>query len=346
MHTDRLWEQLTRRDHAADGEFVYAVATTGVYCRPSCKSRMPKRENVVFFTLPAQAEDAGFRPCKRCHPRAAQIVDPRLSLVQAVCDHIRAHIDQPEAFTLKALGEQFGYEAGHLGEVFKATLGVTPHQYAHMGRMEHLKTSLKNGTTITDAIYEAGFGSPSRVYSAGVIGMTPGAYRAGAPGETIRYTVATCYLGALLVGLTERGVCAIGIYDDERAAEAALAGEFPAAHLLREAEALNDTVQAILDSVDGTRPAPDLPLDIQATAFQWRVWDELRRIPRGETRTYSEIATALGNPKAVRAVASACGSNHAAILIPCHRVIGKDGKLTGYKWGVERKRVLLEREQA
>jgi len=158
--------------------------------------------------------------------------------------------------------------------------------------------------------------------------------------------IALPFAGALLVGLTERGVCAIGIYDDERAAEAALAGEFPAAHLLREPDALNDTVRAILDSVDGTRPAPDLPLDIQATAFQWRVWDELRRIPRGETRTYSEIATAMGNPKAVRAVAAACGSNHAAILIPCHRVIGKDGKLTGYKWGVERKRVLLEREQS
>ena len=344
MHTDTLWEQLASRDHAADGEFVYAVATTGIYCRPSCKSRLPKRENVVFFTLPAQAEDAGFRPCKRCHPRQARIADPRLSLVQAVCDHIRAHIDQPEALTLKALGEHFGYEAGHLGEMFKATLGITPHQYAQMGRMDHLKTSLKNGTTITDAIYEAGFGSPSRVYSDGLIGMTPGAYRDGAPDTTIRYTVATCYLGALLIGLTERGVCAIGIYDDERAAESALTGEFPAAHLLRDDEALQATVNAILDTVEGTRPALDLPLDIQATAFQWRVWDELRRIPRGETRTYSEIAAALGNPKAVRAVASACGSNHAAILIPCHRVIGKDGKLTGYKWGVERKRLLLERE--
>lgn len=346
MQTDSRWTQLAERDPAAEGTFVYAVATTGVYCRPTCKSRLPKRENVVFFTLPAQAEDAGFRPCKRCHPREARISDPRLKLAQAVCDYIRAHLDQPDALTLKALGAHFGYEAGHLGESFKAALGVTPHQYAQMGRVDHLKTSLKQGTTITDAIYAAGYGSPSRVYNDGIIGMTPGAYRDGARGEAIRYALAACYLGTLLVGMTERGVCAVGIYDDDRAAELALSGEFPAAELTRDDDELGGVIRAILDHVEGARPAPDLPLDIQATAFQWRVWDELRRIPRGETRTYSEIAVALGNPKAVRAVAAACASNHAAILIPCHRVIGKDGTLTGYRWGVERKRRLLERERA
>ena len=348
MHADTMWERLASRDHAADGEFVYAVATTGVYCRPSCKSRLPKRENVTFFTLPAQAESEGYRPCKRCHPREAHIPDPRLSLAQRVCDHIRAHIDQPDALTLKALGDHFGYEPGYLGEVFKAALRVTPHQYAQLGRVDHLKTSLKQGAltsaTVTDAIYEAGFGSPSRVYESGMIGMTPGAYRDGARGEVIRYTVTNCYLGALLIGMTERGVCAIGIYEDADAAESALVSEFPAAQLTRADAELDAAVTAILDHVDGTRPALDLPLDIQATAFQWRVWDELRRIPRGETRTYSEIAEAIGSPKAVRAVASACASNHAAILIPCHRVIGKDGKLTGYRWGVERKKMLLERE--
>ena len=342
MQTDSMWEQLASRDHAADGEFVYAVATTGVYCRPSCKSRLPKRENVVFFTLPAQAEGAGFRACKRCHPREAQITDPRLSLVQNVCDHMRAHVDQK--LTLKALGDHFGYEASYLGDVFKAALGVTPHQYAQLGRLDHLKTSLKNGTNITEAIYEAGFASASRVYDSGVIGMTPGAYRDGGRSETISYTIATCCLGALLVGMTERGVCAVGIYDDERAAELALVGEFPAAQLHREDAQLQETINAILDHVEGTRPALDLPLDIQATAFQWRVWDELRRIPRGETRTYSQVAAAMGSPNAVRAVASACANNHAAIVIPCHRVIGKDGKLTGYRWGVDRKRLLLEHE--
>lgn len=348
MHSDSAdlrWEQMTRRDDSADGQFVYAVATTRIYCRPSCKSRLPKRENVVFFTLPAQAEDAGFRPCKRCQPRQARIADPRLQVVQAVCDHIRAHVDEPKALTLKALGAHFGYEAGYLGDVFKAALGVSPHQYAHMGRLTHLKTQLKGGGSIVDAIYEAGFGSPSRVYGDDVMGMTPGAYRDGAKGETIRYTIGACYLGLLLVGMTGRGVCAVGIYDDEGAAESALADEFPAGLRVRDDAALGGMVSAILDHVDGARPAPDLPLDIQATAFQRRVWDELRRIPRGETRTYSQIAAALGSPNAVRAVASACARNQAAILIPCHRVIGKDGTLTGYRWGVERKRVLLERER-
>jgi AraC family transcriptional regulator of adaptative response/methylated-DNA-[protein]-cysteine methyltransferase len=345
---DARWNAVLSRDKSADGQFVLGVVTTGIYCRPSCPSRKPKPENVRFFTLPALAEDAGFRPCKRCHPREAVMVSPQARLVQAVCDYIRAHAGDADALSLEQIGAAVGYTTSHIAHTFKAMLGMTPRQYAETQRMQHLRRNLRAGGTVTDAIYAAGYGSSSRVYerSDQMMGMTPAAYQRGGQGVTITYTISPCSFGMLLVGMTGRGVCEVGIYDDAESAAAGIRAEFPNATLIHDDARLLPVVQAILDHVDGRRAALDLPLDVQATAFQQRVWDELRRIPRGETRTYAQIAQALGKPKAVRAVAHACASNHAAIIIPCHRVIGSDGSLRGYKWGISRKQALLKAERA
>ena len=343
---DTRWHAVISRTRSADGQFVYGVSSTGIYCRPSCHSKLPKRENVVFFDMPVMAEQAGFRPCKRCRPREAHIDDPRLSLVQGICDYIQQHVDQPDRLSLAAIGAQFHFDPQYVQGVFKDALGVTPRQFAEMHRIDHLKGRLRMSSSVSEAIYDAGFNASSRVYERAndAMGMTPAAYRDFGRGARIAYTVAECSFGWLLVGMTERGICAVGIYDSAGAAEAALRDEYPQAEIEQDAEGLETIVRAILDHVDGVQPALDLPLDIRATAFQWRVWQELRRIPRGETRTYTEIAEAIGQPSAVRAVASACASNHAAIVIPCHRVVGKGGKLSGYRWGVERKRALLARE--
>jgi AraC family transcriptional regulator of adaptative response/methylated-DNA-[protein]-cysteine methyltransferase len=340
------WQAVSGRDPAADGQFVYAVRTTGVYCRPSCKSRPPRRENVTFFGLPAQAEAAGYRACKRCRPHEARLADPRARLAQQVADYLASHLNSGDALSLAAIGAAVGYAPGHVAAVFRELLGVTPRQYAEALRAQAFREALRDGVPVTDAIYAAGYGSASRVYERtdSLMGMTPAVYRKGAPGVTIAWTVRACWLGVLLAAQTERGLCAVGLYDDEPAAEVALRGEFPSALLLRDDRPLGDHVDAILAHLDGDSRPLDLPLDVRATAFQLRVWQALRAIPPGETRTYSEVAAAIGEPSAVRAVASACASNHAALVIPCHRVIGKDGALTGYKWGVARKQALLERE--
>lgn len=344
---DARWNAVMTRDKSADGQFVLAVITTRIYCRPSCPSRKPRPENVRFYELPAMAEDAGFRPCKRCRPREAELVSPQAQLVQTVCDYIRAHADEGDAVSIDAIAAAVGYAPSHIAHTFKDVLGMTPKQYAETQRLSHLKRTLRAGGTVTDAIYAAGYSSPSRVYerSDETMGMTPAAYQRGGLGVEIAYTVSPCSFGMLLVGMTERGVCEVGIYDDFESAAAGIRAEFPNATLIRDDARLLPAVQAILDHVDGRRASLDLPLDVQATAFQQRVWDELRRIPRGETRTYAQIAQALGKPKAVRAVAHACASNHAAIIIPCHRVIGSDGGLRGYKWGISRKQALLTAEQ-
>ena len=344
--TEQLWRQVLARDRQADGQFVYGVRTTGVFCRPSCASRRPKRENVEFFAVPALAAGAGYRPCKRCHPTEAHIADQRLALVQQVCDAIVQQVEDPAQLTLAALGRRFHYVPRHIQETFAAILNMTPRQYAEIHRMNNLKTKLRRNENVSTAIYDAGFGSSSRVYEradAG-IGMTPAQYVNGGQGITIAYTVADCYLGALLVGVTERGICAVSISDDACQAEQALRREYPGAVIQRDDHHLRQWVAAILSHLDGNQSIADLPLDIQATTFQWKVWNQLRRIPRGETRTYSEIACEIGQPNAVRAVAGACANNRAAIVIPCHRVIGKNGRLAGYKWGVERKRMLLAKE--
>lgn len=341
------WQAVRSRDRAADGNFVFAVRTTGVYCRPSCTSRPPRRENVEFFDLPAAAEEAGYRACKRCQPRSVAIVDERLKLVQSVCDYVLSHLDEAELLTLEALGATFGFDPHHLQKTFKGVLQMSPREYAEAQRFLRLKHELRAGGSVADAVYGAGFGSSSRVYeNADIhIGMTPAQYQKRGAGVAIAYTVASTDLGSLLVALTERGICAVGIYDSDDAAADSLRAEFPRAAINRD-DNLAEWVEVILAYIENGQSLPELRFDIQATAFQWRVWEELRRIPRGETRTYAQVAQAIGQPNAVRAVANACSHNPVAVVIPCHRIIGSDGALHGYKWGVERKQAILEREQS
>jgi AraC family transcriptional regulator, regulatory protein of adaptative response / methylated-DNA-[protein]-cysteine methyltransferase len=345
---EMYWQAVVKRDKTFDGQFVFAVKSTHIYCRPSCTSRKPRRENVTFFQLPAAAEEAGYRACKRCKPQTAEIVDAHIALVQEVCEYIAANLETPDALTLQALGETFHFAPEYLQKTFKSLMGISPHQYEESLRVAQLKDELRAAPDVASAIYGAGFRSSSQVYenSDRYLGMTPAVYRKEGQGMTIRFAVLESYLGVLLIGTTERGVCAVGIYDSVEAGVDALHNEYPRAELLPDEKDLGDTLAAILGYIDGYQPAPDLPLDIQATAFQWRVWGALQRIPRGETRTYAEIAAEIGQPSAVRAVARACSSNRAAVVIPCHRVIGKDGTLTGYRWGIERKEILLKREQA
>lgn len=347
---DAMWDAVCARDRAADGRFVTAVATTRIYCRPSCTARHPLRKNVRFYPLPAAAEAAGFRPCKRCHPRDAAPQEPRAALVQAVCDWIETHLDDMQALSLEAIGVGVGYTPSHLQKTFKAVLGITPRDYADARRTQAFKAGLRQTERVTDAIYDAGYTSTSRVYERAddAIGMTPGAYRAGGAGIAIGYALAATTLGTLIVGATARGVCIVGLADDDAAAVAAIHAEYPRASIAPgENDVLADFVRAIMPAIERGAPiAVDLPLDVQATAFQRRVWAELRRIPAGETRSYAQIAAAIGQPTAARAVASACAANQAAVVIPCHRVIGSGGALTGYKWGTARKAALLAREKA
>lgn len=342
------WQHIVARDPAADGTFVYGVKSTGVYCRPSCKSRRPKRENVSFYQLPAAAEAAGFRACKRCQPHTIAMQDSQVALVQEICDYITANLTEPELLTLESLGATFHFDPHHLQDIFKQVLALTPRQYAEAQRLKLLKATLRETENVTDAIHSAGYGSSSRVYERADthLGMTPATYQQKGQGMNIHYTVIESYLGMLLVGATERGICAITLHDTEDDAVTALKTEYPRATLTRDDAELQTWVGAILEHVEGRLPNLELPLDIQATAFQWKVWQALQQIPRGETRSYAEVAQAIGQPEAVRAVATAIANNRAAIVIPCHRVIGKDGKLTGYRWGIERKRILLEREEA
>lgn len=345
---EKQWQAVIGRDMSADGRFVYAVRTTGVYCRPSCASRPPKRENVAFFALPAAAESAGFRPCKRCRPHTVAMIDERVRLTQAICDYVRDHVSDSTQITLEALGDHFHFTPHYLQTTFKAIMGITPKQFAESYRLQAFKGDLRAGMRVADAIYQAGYGSSSRIYERvdDHLGMTPATYQRGGTKMRIDYTTVDCHLGVLLVAITPRGICAVSLHDTVSAAEVSLQAEYPHAQIKADTAALSDTVSAILDHLDGKRPHLDLPLDVQATAFQWRVWQALRDIPRGETRSYAEIAEAIGDPDATRAVASACASNSVAIVIPCHRVIRKDGGLSGYRWGVERKRRLLEAEQA
>lgn len=342
---EACWEAVTRRDKAADGTFVYAVATTGVYCRPSCASRPAKRENVEFFRMPAAAEQAGYRPCKRCHPRETELIEPQARVVQAVAEHLQAYVDDPDAVVLSALGVQFGYDPQHVQRLFKDALGVTPKQYVEALRAQEFKRGLRDGETVLDAGLNAGYGSASRTYENGAraLGMAPAEYKRGGEGVRVRYSAVETRLGVMLAAATERGLCAVGLYESAEEAEEALRDEFPKATL--EADGgLGEVVADILAYVTDGK-ALDIRLDIQATAFQWRVWRALQAIPRGETRSYAEVAKAIGAPAATRAVASACAANRAAIVIPCHRVIKSDGTISGYRWGGERKREILAAER-
>lgn len=326
------------RDRRYDGAFVYAVRSTGIYCRPSCASRRPGRALVTFFPIPEAAERAGFRACRRCRPAEANSPDPAVALVREACRAIESG------------HKSLGTRPHQLARAFKRVLGITPGQYRDAHRVARLKQELKRRPHVSPAVYEAGYGSSSRVYERAhaQLGMTPAGYARGGAGLDIAYVVVPCALGRLLVAATPRGVCRIGLGDDAAALEADLAAEFPAARIRRDRAAggsLERWIKAILQYLDGREPHLELPLDIRATAFQRRVWQELQRIPYGETRSYTDVARRIGQPKATRAVARACATNPAALVIPCHRVVRENGDLGGYRWGLERKRALLERER-
>jgi len=356
------WLAVIERDARRDGAFVFAVRSTGIYCRPSCPSRRPRPEQVVFFPAPAAAEAAGFRPCRRCHPRETPIRHPHAELVERACRAIETRMDDTgeSRISLDALGAAVGASPHHLQRMFKRVMGITPRQYADARRLAELKTHLKEGKDVTTALYDAGYGSSSRLYeqSSAQLGMTPGTYRRGGAGMSIRYTVVDCPLGRLLVAATERGVSAVSLGDADAPLERALHEEYPHAQIEREradrngsANATNSAtlgraVSAIVAHLEGSHPRLDLPVDLVATAFQRRVWQELRAIPYGSTRSYRDVADAIGQPKAVRAVARACATNPACIVIPCHRVVRTDGGLGGYRWGLGRKTKLIAVEKS
>jgi AraC family transcriptional regulator of adaptative response/methylated-DNA-[protein]-cysteine methyltransferase len=349
MNNPELWNAVLARDASRDGSFVFAVRSTGIYCRPSCPARRPRREQVSFFQIPEAAEQAGFRACRRCHPRRARTEDPQIELVRQICHAIDEHDEEPT--TLKTLSGETGVSAHHLQRTFKEVMGITPRQYGESRRLKQFKSKVKNGASVTNAMYDAGYGSSRGLYekSSARLGMTPATYGRGGRGMRIIYTIAKCSLGRLLVAATARGVCSVALGDSDSELERALLAEYPKASIDKKDTAispsLNLWLSKVLEYLNGKTPRVDLPLDLQATAFQWRVWEELRRIPLGETRSYQEIAKAIGKPKAVRAVASACAGNHVALVIPCHRVIREDKSLGGYRWGLKRKEELLVLEK-
>lgn len=346
LNDERLWRGVLDHDRRLDGAFVYGVRTTGIYCRPSCPSRRPKRRTAVrFFPHPDAAERAGFRACRRCHPREAAAADPWIERVRRACEYIGAN---PERQTrLAALAARLRCSPHHLQRTFKRIAGLSPKQYAEACRSGRVRQRLKEGRPVADALYDAGYGSSSRLYerAPAELGMTPAAYRNGGAGARIQYTIADSPLGRLLVAATPRGVCSVKLGDGDRTLEAELRREYAAAEIARDERRLAPVVRAILAHLSGRQPHLDLPVDVRATAFQRRVWQELTAIPYGATRSYGEIARRLGNPNASRAVARACATNPVAVIVPCHRVVQQDGGVGGYRWGIPRKEALLARER-
>lgn len=344
MNESSYWQAVLQRDRCYDGAFVYAVHSTGIYCRPSCSSRKPKSENVSFFPLPEIAEQAGFRPCKRCKPNQPIAHGPQVEVARRICRYIEAHLE--DSLTLEVLGSHFGLSPYHLQRTFKSVVGISPLQYTEACRMKQIKVALSEGDEIVGALYDAGYNSSSRLYGKASthLGMTPGVYKRGGKDVQILYTTVRCFLGYLLVAATDKGICAVQIGDDEVELQRGLLREFAGADIEREDTALSGWVQEILSHLNGEQPHLELPLDVRATGFERRVWKALQEIPFGSTRTYAEIAKAIGQPAAIRAVAGACATNPTALLIPCHRVIRSDGSLGGYRWGVERKHALLRQE--
>ena len=338
------WEAVRRRDPAADGAFYYSVATTGVYCRPSCAARLANRGNVGFHDTTADAERAGFRACKRCRPGQASQAERHAEAVAKACRLIETSEETP---SLDALADAAGLSPHHFHRLFKGLTGVTPRAYAVANRAERVRGELARGEPVASAIYGAGYAAPSRFYDEAParLGMKPAAFRDGGRDARIRFAVGQCSLGAILVAATDKGICAIQLGDDPDALVKTLQDRFPKAELVGNDPDFEALVAAVVGFVEAPQ-ALDLPLDVRGTAFQEKVWAALRQIPLGETASYADIAGAIGAPKAVRAVAQACASNPVALAIPCHRVVRSDGALSGYRWGVERKRVLLTREGA
>jgi AraC family transcriptional regulator of adaptative response/methylated-DNA-[protein]-cysteine methyltransferase len=341
---DPRWNSVIARDAARDGEFVFAVSSTGVYCRPSCAARRPRRENVRFFEKPDQAEQAGYRACLRCRPKSFS-GNPESDGVKAICRFIEQHLDEP--VTLDRLAKEFRQSPFHLQRRFKAVLGITPREYADSCRLRLLKRNLQAGDSVTRATYDAGYGSSSRLYekTASQLGMTPDKYRRGAIAASIRYTCDDSPLGRMLIAATDRGICAIQFARSDGELIEGLKREFPFATRKVDEGGLRSWASALLRHMRGKDLNSSLPLDIRATAFQRRVWTYLQSIPFGATRSYSEVARGIGRPTAVRAVARACATNPVAVAIPCHRVVREDGSMGGYRWGMERKKALLEMEQ-
>ena len=337
------WAAVVARDGAFDGHFYYSVETTGIYCRPSCAARRPKRAHVRFHDTAAEAEAAGFRACKRCKPGQPSLVQLHAEKVAEACRLIEAAEDEPR---LDALARAVGLSPYHFHRIFKTVLGVTPKTYATAHRNKRVREELGRSATVTQAIYGAGFNSNGRFYatSSEVLGMTPSQFRSGAPNSEIKFAIGDCSLGSVLVAASDKGVCAILFGDDAETLRNDLRKQFPRARIVGGDKVFGQLAAEVIAFVEAPRIGLDLPLDVQGTAFQHRVWDALRRIPTGSTASYAEIAKAIGSPKTVRAVARASASNRIAVAIPCHRVIGSDGSLTGYRGGIERKRTLLAKE--
>ncbi|HWC99381.1 MAG TPA: bifunctional DNA-binding transcriptional regulator/O6-methylguanine-DNA methyltransferase Ada [Candidatus Sulfopaludibacter sp.] len=343
VNDEQRWAAVEGRDKAADGSFYYSVKTTGVYCRPSCGSRPARRENVAFHESCEAAERAGFRPCKRCKPNAAALTEQHAEMVAKACRLIQESEEMPG---LEELAESAGVSKFHFHRVFREVTGVTPRAYAAEHRAQRVRTELGRSRTVTEAIYGAGFNSNGRFYAASqeILGMTPTDYREGGSRARIRFAAAECSLGSIVVAATERGVCAILLGDDAETLVRDLQDRFPRAELVGGDREFEQTVARVVGFVEAPGVGLDLPLDVRGTAFQQRVWQALRAVPAGQTVSYAQIAERIGAPKAVRAVAQACGANALAVAIPCHRVVRRDGGISGYRWGVERKRALLERE--
>ena len=339
---DRLWDAVLARDAAAD--FFYGVRSTGIYCRPSCPSRRPRRDSVTFFSTPDVAEVAGYRECKRCRPRQGRSAPAGLQQVRIACAYIAQHADEP--ITLAQLAALVRTSPFHFQRTFAKIVGISPRAYQDALRARRFRGELRNGTDVSAAVYDAGYGSISRVYEHSPTGrgMTPAAHRKGGAGVAVTYAIVESALGRLLVAGTDKGICAVMISDRDAALEQELRAEYPHATLTRDASAFTQWIRGIVAHLEGRRPHLDLPLDVQGTAFQWKVWRYLQSIPYGETRSYSDVAAAIGSPASVRAVARACATNKVCLVIPCHRVIGKSGALAGYRWGVERKKKLLQKE--
>jgi AraC family transcriptional regulator, regulatory protein of adaptative response / methylated-DNA-[protein]-cysteine methyltransferase len=337
------WNAVLARDETMDGEFVTAVRTTGIYCRPSCPAKHPHRTNVVFYAGPSEAEQAGFRPCKRCNPR--ENLSARSELVQRICQYINSNLD--EKLTLANLSQQAGLSPFHFQRTFKRVLGISPRQYIETRRLEKLKRSLNRGETVTSALYDAGFTSRSRLYEGpqSQLGVHPGLFRRGGEGLQIRYTIVDSPVGRLLLGATQNGVCAVCMGASDEAVEAALREDYYAAGVQRDDASMKDWVGHFSRYFEGHEFPRNLPIDVQATAFQWKVWKHIQAVPYGETASYTKIAEQIGKPRAVRAVANACANNHVALIVPCHRIVGSKGELRGYRWGVKRKQTILSMER-
>jgi AraC family transcriptional regulator of adaptative response/methylated-DNA-[protein]-cysteine methyltransferase len=334
---------MVARDTSHDGEFYCAVETTGVYCRPGCPARLPKRTNVRFYDTCGEAERAGFRPCKRCKPDQPSLDQRHAEKIAQACRLIESGAEEPK---LDDLAEAVGLSSYHFHRIFKQALGVTPKAYATAHRTKRVRARLGKSGTVTEAIYDAGYNSNGRFYanSSKMLGMTPSNFRAGGPGQEIRFAIGECSLGSILIAASDKGICAILFGDDPDALQRDLRHQFPRANLVSGDKDFEQLTAKVVGFVENPAKGLDLPLDVRGTAFQHRVWDALRRIPTGSTASYAEIAERIGSPKAVRAVARACATNHIAVAIPCHRVVRSDGALSGYRGGVHRKRALLAKE--